>query len=139
MISIQECSKEDIAEFDQREWKAEDIAHYGETVNWIEKKFVFKAMNGNQIVGSAKGKFESGVVNLDTLIVAQDARGEGVGKKLLEKIIDFGKKMGGHKIYLYTMPHWESYKFYIAQGFEQVAQIPNHYLKRDFVIMEKNI
>lgn len=136
-IKILSTSKKDIASFDNRAWPSEDLAHYGEKIIWIEKKFTFKAVSSGCIIGSACGKFEAGVIYLETLIIDSNFRGKKIGTLLLNKIINWGLKLGAHKIFLFTMLHWEACRFYEKLGFKITGKLSKHYLKRDFVILTK--
>ncbi len=138
-ISITKATEEEIKEFDERVWQGEDIEYYGEPIEWVKKEFVFKATEGKEIVGTVKCKFTAGVIYIGTLIVAKDRRKQGIGRKLMSKVEDYGKEHGAHKIYLFTMEEWEASRFYKSLGFEKIGDLPNHYLKRDFVIYSKDI
>ena len=138
-IKIKKATKDEIADFDIDAWHGEDIKHYGERVNWVEKEFAFKVIKDEQIVGTAKGKFEAGVIYLQTIIVSKNHRRKGVGKTLIDKILDWAMPLHAHKIILFTMPEWDSCKFYESIGFKQSGTLPNHYLKRDFVIYSKDL
>lgn len=139
MIQISKATKKEIKKYNEEEWHKVDIEHYGKRVDWKENDFIFKAVESGDIVGTIIGKHESGVVYIDELIVSQDKRGKGIGKALLEQAVNFGKKIGAHKIHLITGKSWEANKFYEALGFQKVADLPNHHFKIDFVIYEKAI
>lgn len=138
-VKIEPADKNELINFDVEAWHGENIEHYGEIVDWVEKDFIFKALIDNQIIGSAKGKFEAGVIYLQTIIVSKKHRRKGIAKMLLDKIFEWAKPYNAHKIMLFTMPSWDSCKFYESLGFRLAGKLPNHYLKRDFVIYSKDI
>lgn len=139
MIQITNSTEKEIEPFEDKTWRNEDIEHYGEPVQWIVKKFIFKATERGKIIGIVKGKFETGVIYIDTVIVAKEKRCIGVGKKLMDKVESFARQNNTHKIFLFTMEKWKASKFYKSLGFKKSGELPKHYLKRDFVIYSKYI
>ena len=141
MIQITKASKKatkkDIKKFDEKEWHDLDIEHYGKRVEWKEKYFLFKATDDTKLVGYVSGKHESGILYIDNIIVAHDYRGRGVGKALIDKVVEFGKKYGAHKVHLSTGKGWKAEKFYQALGFKKICLLPNHHFHKDFVLFEK--
>jgi ribosomal protein S18 acetylase RimI-like enzyme len=136
-VIIEESSQEEIHNFDFQTWREEDIDNYGEAVGWKEKSFVFKALLDGKIIGSATGAVQAGVIFLDALIVARECRKMGVGKMIMDKILDWSKPLNPHKIMLFTMSSWQACKFYRQLGFKKEGDLPNHYLKRPFIILAK--
>jgi len=139
MITISKATKKETKEFDKTAWNKANIEHYGKPVQWKEVKFHFKAKNEEKIIATASGKFESGVTFINTLIVNESARKEGVGKMMIEKIAEWTKKLGGHKLWLFTGKNWQANKFYIKLGFKKMTDFPNHYFNQDFVIYSKSL
>lgn len=139
MIVIQKSTKGEIRKFDAMAWKDANIEHYGGPIRWIEKGFTFKATEDREIVGTIVGKFSAGVIYVDDLVVAKNHRGKGIGKLLIQKAEDFGKKMGAHKAYLFTGNGWDAEKFYQNTGYKKTGILLNHFLHKDFVIYEKII
>lgn len=139
MIKISESTNKELKEFGEKEWPIADREHYGKDVDYSNKEFIYKATEKGEIVGSIKGKFESGVLYIDYLIVAHDKKGEGIGKKLTLQSEKLGKKLGAHKVHLITGKGWEAEKFYQVLGYKQIALLPKHHFKKDFIIYEKFI
>ncbi len=139
MIKITKASYRQIKDFNLREWHGADIEHYGKKVEWNDKKFIFKAEENGQIVGTTSGKYASGVVYISEIIVAKDKRGKGVGSILIKKIEDFGRKLGAHKIWLITGKDWSESEFYKKLGFKKGSILPRHNFKKDYVIYSKFI
>lgn len=136
-VNISNTTEKEIKNFEEKTWHEEDLLHYGGPIRWIKRKFIFKATENGKIIGTVKGKFEAGVIFVETLIVAKDKRKGGIGRKLMEKVREFGKQLDAHKIFLFTMEEWRASKFYEALGFKKTGNLPSHYLKRDFVIYSK--
>lgn len=139
MITINKSTNEEIKEFNDREWIGADAKYYGKTTGWINEKFVFKAEENGIIVGSIVGKYEEGVLYIEDLIVAKDKRKLGIGRSLVEKAEEFGRKKGGHKAYLITGKTWKVRKFYKALGFIKTGELADHFRHVNFVIYEKPI
>lgn len=91
-ISIKKATSKEIKRFNRKEWKKQDAEHYGRSIRWIEKDFIFKAVEKGKIVGCAKFKYESGVVYVKNVIIAENKRGKGIGQKLMERAEEFSKK-----------------------------------------------
>lgn len=140
-IVIETATGEEIWEFDKDAWPKEDTEHFGKDVGqfWTLMNFGFRAIDGSNTVGTAKGQLEAGVIYLKTILVSREYREQGIGEMLIKKIIAWAMPYGAHKIFLFTMSHWGSTKFYEKLGFNQTGTLPNHYLKRDFVIYSKDL
>jgi putative acetyltransferase len=92
-----------------------------------EKCIYYVALINDEIVGGA-GIFSSPglpekTCELVKMYLAKNARGEGLGKLLIEKCIDFAKQNGYTNIYLETMPElkkamsiYEKFGFYYLTG-----------------------
>lgn len=121
------------------EWDKININHYGGIVVWTEKKFRFKAEVDGAMVGTIDGKFEAGVVYVSTLMTKEAYRGKGIGSRLLARAEEFGRENKAHRIWLLTGKHWDENIFYQKLGFELIAQIPDFYFHKDFVVYSKEI
>jgi ribosomal protein S18 acetylase RimI-like enzyme len=137
MITISKSTKDEIKAFNTKEWVATDIRYYGKGRHWIEKDFVFKAVEDGEIVGTIYGKFAAGVLYIDDLIVTKDKRNLGIGRKLMEKAEAFGLQLKAHKSYLITGKDWNIRGFYERLGYKKTGDFVNHYNNSDFVIYEK--
>lgn len=58
---------------------------------------------------------------------------------LVAEVEKFGKQLGAHKIFLFTMEKWEASRFYESIGNRKTGMLTKHYLKRDFIIYSKLI
>ncbi len=137
MIKIIRTSKNSVKAFNEETWHGVDFEHFGKRVEWKERKFRFKALDGKRIVGTISGKFESGVLHVGALIVDESERGKGIGKALMLKAEEFGAKLGAHKIFLETGSDWKACKFYESIGYKKEADLPDHYYHIDHVIYSK--
>jgi ribosomal protein S18 acetylase RimI-like enzyme len=138
MITISKSSWAGVKQFVVDTWKPANRKYYSDNGEWEEKKFYFKAEENGEIVGSIYGKFDAGVLYIDDLIVAENKRGLGIGKALMQKAEDFGMQMKAHKLYLITGKTWTGPRgLYESLGYIQTGEFLNHYKHTDFVIYEK--
>lgn len=125
-------------EFGKKEWEKSDKKHFGTTdFEWKERNTYIRAQEGNKILGIIHLKTVGGVGEIVSFIVGFDYHRKGVGTKLMRAAEALAKKQNCHKIFLVTGDGWEAEKFYQKMGFKQIAKLPNHYLKRDFVEFTK--
>lgn len=136
MIKIFKASKKDAL---QKEWRLLDISHYGKRIEWFEKRFRFKAVEGEKLIGTIDGRYELGIVYIGTLIIMESVRGRGIGTMLIKKAEEFGKKFGAHRTWLVTGKNWTANIFYEKLGFKLISNLPDFYLHKDFVIYTRLI
>lgn len=137
MFKIKKASKKELKIFYKTAWIEDNIVHYGHPVKWEKRSFRYKVEDNGKIIGSIYGDLEAGVLKIGTIIVDRSFRGKGIGKSLLEKAEEFGKKYGAHKIWLKTGKDWEANKFYKKLGYKLTAELPKHHFKTDYVIYSK--
>lgn len=138
-ITITSTNSEEVKKFSRSAWKKADLAHYGPGIKWTVKPFFLKAKENGKIIGLIRGQYISGVVQIKHLIVADDKRRLGVGRMLMQEAVKRTKRLGAHKLFLYTGKGWQACYFYEKLGFKKMADLPRHYLKRDFIIYSKQI
>lgn len=129
-----------VLEFERNEWQVADKEHYGIDVASDEfegKPFYVTAYEGDAIVGVLTLSIRALVVSIDTLIVAKNKRGLGIGKALMKEAEQLAKAHHAHKIYLLTGKSWDAVHFYTARGYKITGELPNHYFHEDFVELTK--
>ncbi len=138
MVKLQQLKErtKELQKFERVQWKLTDIEHYGREI-WKSKKFIFTATENNKMVGLVEFDIAAGVCHIESLLIAQDKRRQGIGKLLIEKAEAIAKKFRVHKIFLSTGTKWESAKFYEVLGYTVAAIFPNHYGYQDFVQYSK--
>lgn len=122
-----------------KEWHLVDKVHYGKRIEWKEKKFRFKAVENGQLVGTIEGKYESDIIYITALITAENVRGRGIGTMLINKVEEFGKKLGAHRSWLITGKDWSENIFYKKLGFKLIGNLPDFHFHKDFVIYTRLI
>ncbi len=138
-IKVSKTTEKQIEKFNKKAWRKPDIEHYGRPVNWKKKGLFFKATERGATVGIIKARHNGGVIYIRNIIIDERRRGRGIGEKLMNKIEEAGKRLGAHKLYLFTGEKWSSIKFYRKLGFKKIANLPKFYFKKDFVIYSKSI
>jgi len=103
----------------------------------------FLAEFNNKPVGFASvGKLDEGVFKLHKLYVQPELQGKGIGKSLVEAVLDETVEKGGKRIQLNVNRNNKSITFYQNLGFsitgEQNIDIGSGYFMNDF-IMERDI
>lgn len=138
-IFVSKAAEKEIKGFHKRAWAKADIEHYGRHTKWVSKEFIFKATEKGKIVGAIKAKYDAGVLYIKNLIVVKDKRRQGIGRLLMAKVEAAGKKLGGHKAFLFTGKTWPEQRFYEKLGYRKTGDLPKHFFKHDFVIYSKTI
>jgi len=106
----------------------------------IEERFAFVAEEEGRIVGVVMGRIvgESGLATLGWIGVHPTYQRRGIGKALLETIINHCEAKGCHKITLYTMPVLiPAVNLYLKLGFVPEAYLHKEWWKTDFIKMSK--
>jgi len=134
MITIENSTKEEIKEFNAKQWVATDVITSEKDK---EEKFVFKAVEDGEIVGTIYGKYADGILYIDDLVVTKSKRNLGVGRMLMEKAERFGQKLKAHKAYLVTGKDWEVRGFYEKLGYKLTGDFANGLESNDLVVYEK--
>lgn len=135
-IKISKASDKDTL---NKEWQTFTHLKYGINTHWIEKTYKFKAVENKKILGTIEGKLEPGTVYISALIVTEDSRGRGIGTMLIEKVEKWAKNLGAHKTWLIAGENWSNRGFYEKLGFKAIANLPDFYFHKNFVIYSRQI
>jgi len=136
MIKISKATNKEALD---KEWQVFTHLHFGQGTKWVEKKYRFKAVEDGKMIGTIEGKLEPGVLYIGALMVANDERGKGIGTMLINKAEEFGKKLGAHRTWLSTGTDWLNRAFYEKLGFTVMANLPDFYFHKNFVIYTRPI
>ncbi len=130
--------KERMDVFNESAWTAADIEHYKDTPpDFYKKEIELVALNGDAIVGHCAIRIDTGVAQIEPLIVLTERKGQGIGNALLAEAETRAKAIGVHKLWLETGADWRAKDFYLKHGFTVRTELPNHIGGRTFLLMEK--
>lgn len=119
-------------------WPVADKEHYGDQQPQFSRdELTLLATDGDAIAGYLTLIIDSGVAQIEPLMVAVDRKGHGIGTLLLEAAEAKAKELGVHKLWLETGADWKAKSFYEKHGFIVRAILPNHTGGREFVLMDK--
>lgn len=90
-----------------------------------EKSVYFVIDNNGKIIGGAGiaqlDNFEGNVCELQKMYFLPEARGIGLGKRMMDRCLDSAKTFGFEKCYLETMPYMnDAKKLYAKVGFDSL-------------------
>jgi ribosomal protein S18 acetylase RimI-like enzyme len=104
-----------------------------------ENRYGFVAVVEEKVVGLAIGRLDQGgLSDLSWICTSSEEQGKGIGKKLIDKIAEYSREKGCHKLFAYTTPYLVStVSFYLSAGFVPEAYLRKHWHKLDFLIMSK--
>lgn len=84
--------------------------------------------------GSDGRPTDSDTAQLRILLVHPDARGHGLGSRLVDTCLDFARSAGKRRVELWTNdPLVNARKIYLSRGFELIAEEPHHSFGVDLI------
>lgn len=103
-----------------------------------EVKFcVFARDNEDNIVGGMRATCYWNTLHIELLWLAEEARGKGTGKDLIQQAETFAKQNNCEKAFVETTS-WQAMPFYKRCGYKLIATLPDrpkghasHYLAKD--------
>ncbi len=121
-------------------WSAADIEHYGDNQPYFFKEeFTLLAKEGDDVVGYITLICDSGVAQIEPLMVDPEKKGQGIGLYLLQEAEKLAKEKGVHKLWLETGEGWKAKEFYLKHGYSIRTELPNHTGEYNFILMDKMI
>jgi GNAT superfamily N-acetyltransferase len=134
---IREFQKEDVnkglLKTYQEVWKIDEVTD--ETVDryLTNGNYMAVAEDNNEIIGTATLHFQHKIIRnggvaafIEDVAVREKYRGQGIGAKLIEHLIEEAKNSGCYKINLSCFP--ERISFYERLGFKQESTTMRYYL-----------
>ena len=123
--------------FTESEWAIADTEHFGRPSRWVEEDAYLRAEENGKILGVLHYSFKAGVMEIETVIVSNERKREGIGTLLMQRAESEARRKGLHKLYLITGKGWSSIKFYKKLGFIQTGELKKHFLGKDWLEFTK--
>jgi len=91
------------------------------------KKAYFVVESGAEIIGGAGisplDNYKGNICELQKMYFMPEARGKGLGSKMMKKCLDFAKQAGFNQCYLETLPYMDdARKLYRRVGFKSISE-----------------
>ncbi|MCC7436278.1 GNAT family N-acetyltransferase [Candidatus Nomurabacteria bacterium] len=126
--------------FKSKAWPLADKEHYGENMpKFFNDKFTLVTEEDEKIIGYITVVCDSGVGQIEPLMVDPDKKGQGIGSQLLQEAENLAKDKGIHKLWLETGKDWKAKDFYLKHGYAIRTELSNHIGGHTFVLMDKII
>lgn len=91
-----------------------------------------------RLMGGLRGFVFLEWLRIDVLFVEEEARGTGLGRRLLAEAEARGKALGAGNAALETF-EWQARGFYLKQGYEEFARIDNYARGNYLAYMKKKL
>jgi ribosomal protein S18 acetylase RimI-like enzyme len=138
IIELNQSQLSELESFKSLVWPLADKEHYGENQpKFYKKEFTLVAKQDNEIVGYVSVVADTGVAQIEPLMVKIELKGKGIGTKLLETAERKAKSLGVHKVWIETGSDWLAKGFYEKHGYQVRTTLPNHTGGHEFVLMDK--
>jgi len=112
-LSLEEGLTDGLDEIDQRL-----VAFNRERSDWSTRHFTVELRDAaGAIRGGAGARHNLGVIEVSVLWLDEDLRGTGWGRKVVDAVVDEGRRLGAAKIVLDTYD-FQARSFYEALGFQ---------------------
>lgn len=108
-------------EFEESEWRAADLEHFGHEIDFNYEKYYLKASDNNRITGILVFSIKCGVCTIKDLLIDHGLKGLGIGTALLKEAERKATEKGAHKITLITGKGWKAEGFYQKFGYKQTG------------------
>lgn len=119
-----------------------ELEHYSEE-NLLQKvneddKSVIIALENNEVMGICFNRFDDYTIWLEWIITSKNHLRKGLGKLLIDKLVESAKERGCHKIWCDCRTTNDISKAFLKRnGFELITEIKNHWYNQDFVLLQK--
>lgn len=138
IVELNQSQKHELETFKANVWPEADREHYGEeNLNFFKKECTFLAKENGEVVGYISLVIDTGVAQIEPLMVKKEMRGQGIGAMLLLKAEAYAKDHHVHKIWLETGSEWSAKSFYEKHGYQIRSLLPHHTHGQEFVLMDK--
>lgn len=136
-MKIKHLKGEKVSSFLKKEWDKENKRR---KIVWKEEELTICALEKNEVIGCSKFKINGGVCYISEVIIKQDVRGNGVGRKLLIATENIAKQKGCHKMQLYTSRlNGNALEFYLKNKYNIEAKLKDDKFHIEKFILMKRI
>jgi len=146
LVPLREAEREFVAQILSSYWKERGMSY---DVEWaknylieghkseIAKDEFFVLKENDEVVGVISLITDvSGIAEIRDMVIKEEKRGRGLGKQLLQGVLDIAKEQKLRKVFGLIFPKFE--EFYKGEGFEKEGLLKSHYAEgEDLVIMSK--
>jgi GNAT superfamily N-acetyltransferase len=138
-VVVGEVAPAEAERFLDREWDAYHRAEgHDLSYDWAARPVVFVVRDASgDIAGAASGRVSAGIGHLSELMVAERARGMGLGGLLLAAFEQHCRVAGCHKLTIHTDLGGAAHRFYSRRGWLDEAVFHRDRGGRDFVRLYK--
>jgi len=105
-----------------------------------ENDKIFVAVEENNLLGCVRNVLDEDTLFIAWIFTDYRHRNKGFAKELLNRTIEFAKEKTCHKVWCDTRTNnKESIAFFTKMGFQNIAELKNHWYGLDYYILEKVI
>lgn len=113
-------------------------------LDWDAERYVLIARDGrttglSAIVGSATGWHIGGVAKITDLLVAPSSRRRGIARAIVEIFEQRALDARCHRTHAVTVAGSAAEGFWAAMGWNVAARLPDHYFRREHVVLTKDL
>lgn len=137
IIEISSYQPEEHTAFAKSQWPVADMENYGHPGEWETPRYFLTAKYSNLVAGIAVVDLDDGVLEIRQIIVDSAKRRQGIGRTLMDRIEKIAVEHQAHKISLLAAKGLPAEKFYQSLQYIPEAEIPNHYVKRTYIVYVK--
>lgn len=106
-------------------------------LEWMKKDIYFVVDHAGKLVGVVGCRFEHGTCCLTHLAVQKEHRKQGIGRSLVERVIQAAKDENASKVWLDTVPFLEvAISLYEKYGFKKCGHLRKHLWGLDMELYE---
>ena len=111
-------------------------------LQWNAERYVLIARDGrttglSAIVGSATGWHVGGIAKITDLLVAPSVRRRGIARAIVSAFEARAIAATCHRGHAVTLAGSPAEKFWLAMGWTIDARLPDHYFRREHIILTK--
>lgn len=93
------------------------------------RELLLVARGAGRILGYVMGEWQSGGAEVISVAVHPDFRGQGLGRKLMQRLLDLIHRQGGAKVWLMVRAdNTVAINLYRSMGFRRVRRVPAYYM-----------